>query len=138
MVQRNQRGDSRCTSGVPWRSRRNSAPNYSLTATTTPNPTSANAVLPCSRLPTDTPPMPWPTPAYSKTATPTRSTPGSTTSTRKDCPASSPTNTVATVEAVFNRDQQLREQLQERLHQGPGEQARQQAAATPQGPPPSR
>src|SRR6185437_13351292 len=52
--------------------------------------------------------------------------------------ASSPTNTVATVEVVFSRDQQLQQQLQERLHQGPGVEAQQQAAATPQGPPPSR
>jgi hypothetical protein len=49
-----------------------------------------------------------------------------------------PTNTAATVAAAFSRDQQLQQQLQERLHQGPGEQARQQSAATPQGPPPSR
>jgi hypothetical protein len=45
---------------------------------------------------------------------------------------------VAIVEGVFSRDQDLKQQLQERLHQGPGEEARQQAAATPQGPPPSR
>lgn len=38
---------------------------------------------------------------------------------------------------VFSRDQQRRQQLQERLRQGPGEEARAQAAATPQGPPPS-
>jgi transposase len=44
----------------------------------------------------------------------------------------------ATTGVVFNRDQQLQQQLQERLHQGPGEETRQQAAATPQGPPPSR
>jgi transposase len=45
---------------------------------------------------------------------------------------------VATVEVAFSRDQQLQQQLQERLHQGPGVEAQQQAAATPQGPPPSR
>jgi transposase len=52
-----------------------------------------------------------------------------------DC---SPTNTAATVGSAFSHDQQLKQQLQERLHQGPGEEARQQAAATPQGPPPVR
>ena len=36
------------------------------------------------------------------------------------------------------RDRQRQQQLQERLHQGLGEEARRQAAATPQGPPPSR
>ena len=44
----------------------------------------------------------------------------------------------ARAEAPFSHDQERRQQLEERLHQGPGEQARQQAAATPQGPPPSR
>jgi transposase len=44
----------------------------------------------------------------------------------------------ATVGGVFSRDQERKQQLEERLHQGPGEPARQQAAATPQGPPPSR
>jgi transposase len=56
----------------------------------------------------------------------------------KDCPAFSATNTVAIVEDVFSRDQEHKQQLEERLHQGPGEEARQQAAATDQGPPPSR
>src|SRR6478609_4067723 len=120
MVYRKQRGDSPCTSAVPWRSRTNSAPNYSTTATTTPSPMSVNAVPPCSKSPTDNPPIRWPTPACSKIATPTPSTPGSTTTSTKDYPASWPTNTAATVGAVFNRDQQLHEQLQERLHQGPG------------------
>jgi transposase len=45
---------------------------------------------------------------------------------------------VVTVEAAFSRDQQLQQQLQERLHQGPGVEAQQQAVATPQGPTPSR
>lgn len=45
---------------------------------------------------------------------------------------------MATGGGAFSRDQQLKEQLQERLHHGPGEEARQHAAATPQGPPPSR
>jgi transposase len=39
---------------------------------------------------------------------------------------------------AFSRDQQLKEELQGRLHQGPGEPAQKQAAATPKGPPPSR
>jgi transposase len=45
---------------------------------------------------------------------------------------------VARAEALFSHDQERQQQLEERLHQGPGEEARQQAAATPQGPPPSR
>ena len=45
---------------------------------------------------------------------------------------------MATAGGAFSHDQDLKLQLQERLHQGPGEEARQQAAATPQGPPPSR
>ncbi len=45
---------------------------------------------------------------------------------------------MATVGSVFSHDQELKQQLQERLHQGPGEETRQHAAATPQGPPPSR
>ena len=49
-----------------------------------------------------------------------------------------PTNTGATGGGTFSDDQELKEHLQERLRQGPGEEARQQAAATPQGPPPSR
>lgn len=45
---------------------------------------------------------------------------------------------MATVEAVFSRDPQRQQQRQERLHQGPGQEARQQSAATAQGPAPSR
>ena len=45
---------------------------------------------------------------------------------------------MATAGGAFNHDQELKQQLQERLHQGPGEEARWQAAATPQGPVPSR
>ncbi len=45
---------------------------------------------------------------------------------------------MATGAAAFSHDQELKQQLQERLQQGPGEDARQQATATPQGPPPSR
>ena len=40
--------------------------------------------------------------------------------------------------AAFSHDRELQQQLQERLHEGPGEEARHQAAATSQGPPPSR
>jgi hypothetical protein len=56
----------------------------------------------------------------------------------RGCPASSPTNTAATVGGAFSHDQQLKQQLQERLRRGPGEEARRHAAATPQGPPSSR
>ena len=49
-----------------------------------------------------------------------------------------PTNTAATVGGVFSRDQHRQQLLQERLQQGPGELARQQHAAAPEGPPPSR
>ena len=45
---------------------------------------------------------------------------------------------MATAEGVFNLDSQRQQQLQERLHQGPGQEAQKQAAATSQGPPPSR
>lgn len=45
---------------------------------------------------------------------------------------------MATVGGVFNLDRQRQQQLQERLHQGPGQEAQKQTAATPQGPPPSR
>src|SRR6476646_8084320 len=138
MVYRNQRGASRCTSAVPWRSRTPSAPHCSTTATTTPSPTSANAVPLSSRLLTDRRPIPWPTPACFVTATPTPFTPGSTTTKTKGSLACSPTNTAVTVGGAFSHDQELKQQLEERLHQGPGEEARQRAAATPQGQPPSR
>src|SRR5262245_66065538 len=82
--------------------------------------------------------MPWPKPDCSARATPTPFTPGSTTTSKKGCPARSPTSTAATAVAAFSRDQRLKEELQERLHQGPGEQAQRQAAAAPVGPPPSR
>ncbi len=82
--------------------------------------------------------MPWPTPACSATAIPTPFTLGSTTTRAKGCPASSPTNTAATVGGAFSHDEELKQQLQERLHRGPGEEPRQQAAAAPEGPPPSR
>ena len=45
---------------------------------------------------------------------------------------------MATAEVAFSFDQQLKQEIQERLRQGPGEEARQRAAATPDGPPPSR
>src|SRR5258708_7033886 len=138
MVYRNQRGTCRCTSAVPWRSRTTSAPNCSTTATTTPNPTSVSAAPPCCASRPGTPPMPWPTPVCSAPAIPTPFTPGSTTTAAKGSQASSPTNTAATAGGAFSHDQDLKQQLEERLHQGPGEEARQQAAATPQGPPPSR
>src|SRR5262249_42695427 len=77
-------------------------------------------------------------PACAAPATPTPSTPGSTTTSTKGSRACSPTNTGAIAGGVFSRDQQRQQVLQERLHQGPGEEARQQAAATAQGPPPSR
>ena len=44
----------------------------------------------------------------------------------------------ATIGGVFSRDQEHQQQLHERLHQGPGAEAQAQAAATAQGPPPSR
>ncbi len=56
----------------------------------------------------------------------------------RGCPACSPTSTAATAVAAFSRDQQLKEELRERLRQGPGEQAQKQAAVTPKGPPPTR
>src|SRR5262245_35889178 len=138
MVYRNQRGVCRCTSAVPWRSRTTSAPPCSTTATTTPSPTSASAVPRSSRSRTGSPRTPWPTPACSAPATPTPSTPGSTTTRTKGSRACSPTATAATAGGAFSRDRQRKQQLQERLHQGPGDQARQRAAATAQGPPPSR
>src|SRR6516162_1030510 len=138
MVYRTQRGASRCTSAAPWRSRRMSAPNYSTTATTTPSPTSASAAPPCSRSPRGTPRMRWPTLACSAPATPTPFTPGSTTTRPRGCPASWPTSTAVTAGAAFSFDRQLQQEIEERLHRGPGEEARQQAAATPDGPPPSR
>jgi DDE superfamily endonuclease len=45
---------------------------------------------------------------------------------------------VATVGGLFSHDQELRQEIHERLQQGPGEEARQHAAATPDGPLPSR
>src|SRR6185369_17744769 len=138
MVDRNQRGASRCTSVVPWRSQTTNAPSCCTTATTTPSPTSANAARPSLRSLTDSPRMPWLTRACCAVATPTPCTPGSTPTRTKGCRACSPTNTVATVEAVFSRDPQRQQQRQERLHQGPGQEARQQSAATAQGPAPSR
>src|SRR5262245_37053534 len=126
MVQRNQRGDIRCTSAAPWRSRTASAPSWSTTGTTTPSRTSANAPPPCSRSPTATPPTPWPKPACSAPATPTPSTPGSTITCKKGFLAYSPTSTAATAVAAFSRDQRLKEELQERLQQGPGEPAQRQ------------
>src|SRR5262249_33756586 len=81
---------------------------------------------------------PWPTPACSRTATPTRCTPGSPITRPKGCPASAPTNTAATAEGGLSRAAQLQQGLHERLHQGPGEEARQHGAATAEGPPPSR
>jgi hypothetical protein len=39
---------------------------------------------------------------------------------------------------AFSHDHERKQQLEERLHQGPGEEARQQAAATSRGPPPGR
>ncbi len=45
---------------------------------------------------------------------------------------------MATVRRVFNRAPERKTQLEERLHQGPGAEARQFASATPEGPPPSR
>src|SRR5215218_8746646 len=138
MVHRNRRGDPRCTSAAPWRSRTPSAPSCSTTETATPSPTSANAAPPCSRSPTATPPTPWPVPACSAAATPTPSTPGSAITWRKGCPACSPTSTAATAGGAFSHDQQLKQELQERLRQGPGEPAQKQAAVTPKGPPPSR
>jgi hypothetical protein len=44
----------------------------------------------------------------------------------------------ATAGGAFSHNQDLKQQLQERLRQGPGEEARQQATATPRGPLPSR
>src|SRR5262249_15431683 len=116
MVYRNQRGDCRCTSAVPWRSRTTSAPNCSITAITTPNPTSGNAVRLSSRLPMDRPRMPWPTPACSAHATRTPSMSGSTIISRKGCPACAPTNTAASAGVGLDR----RDELEQRLRQGPG------------------
>ena len=82
--------------------------------------------------------MRWPTLACSAPATPTPFTPGSTTTRPRGCPASWPTSTAVTAGAAFSFDRQLQQEIEERLHRGPGEEARQQAAATPDGPPPSR
>src|SRR5262249_9911651 len=125
------------TPAVPWRSRTTSAPNCSTTATTTPNPTSGSAVPPSSRLRTDSPRMPWPTPACSATATPTPSMLGSTITRTKGCPACAPTDTAAAAGGVFSRARQRRQQLPERLQQGPAAEAPGQAAAA-EDPPPSR
>ncbi len=45
---------------------------------------------------------------------------------------------MVTVGAIFSREPQHQQQLEERLHQGPAEPARLLSAPTPQGPPPSR
>src|ERR1051326_4218212 len=126
MVYRNQRGVSRCSSAAPWRSRTTSVPNCFTTATTTPSPTSANAAPPYSRSLTGTPRMPWPTSVCSATAIPTPCTPGWPTTGTKGSPACSPTNTAATVGGLFSHDQELKQQLEEHLHQGPREESRQQ------------
>ncbi len=45
---------------------------------------------------------------------------------------------MATVGSVFSRDSQRKQELDERLHQGPGEEARVLTAATPESPTPWR
>src|SRR5262249_52738623 len=82
--------------------------------------------------------MPWPPAACSAAATPTPSTPGSPPTCTRACPGCSPTSPAATAGGAFSHDQRAKQELQERLHQGPGAPAQKQVAVTPKGPPPSR
>src|SRR5579862_1326219 len=111
-----------------------SGTNCSSTATTIHTPTSANAVPASSRSPTASPPTPSPTTACSAHATPTRPTPGSPITRSTDSPASSATSMAVPAGAIFSRTAEV----QERLRQGPGPEARQEAAALSDGPTPSR
>src|SRR5262245_49871048 len=79
--------------------------------------------------------MPWPGTACCARPTPTPSTAGWTTTGARGCRACWPTCTAAPAAGTaFSRQQEL----EERLRQGPGDQARNEAAARPDGPAPSR
>src|SRR5262245_33029892 len=138
MIVNGPRGGFPCPSAVPWRSRTTSAPPCSLIATTIPSPLSASAVLPSSKSLPARLPLPWLTSGCSNHATRTPCLLGSTMTRRKDSLVCSPTTTAATGGGAFHRDHQRKQPLEERLHQGPGQEARQQAAATPPGTPPRR
>ncbi len=80
---------------------------------------SANAAPPCSQVPMDIPRMPSPSPACSAPVTPIPSTPGWITFTRMASRAFWPTNTAVAVGGAFSDRQQLKQEIEERLHQGP-------------------
>src|SRR5215212_4511146 len=126
---------------IPWRSAApcrwvtSSARCWFITATTIPAPTSANAAPPCSRWPTAWPPIGSRCTDCSDRVTPTPSTLGwASTSTAASTP-SSPTSRAATAATAFS---DRREELQERLRQGPDSQpqpAPAHGAAAPDLPP---
>src|SRR5919106_5189877 len=109
--------------------------NCTATATTTPSPSSVNAPPLCCRSLTATPPTPSRAPASSGPATPTPSTPGWTPSSPRDSTACSPTSRAASAASVFD---DRKDELQERLRQGPGPEAQTVTAPTPRGPAPGR
>src|SRR5262245_3585422 len=131
------RRNPRCHNAAPSPLPRSNFSNCATSVTTTPAPMCANAAPPCSRSPTAWRPTPSPAMACSARATPTPSTPGSTAFRPRACPACSPTSTAATAAAIFSSASEPLEELQERLHQGPGAEARQVTGRT-DGPPPSR
>ncbi len=79
----------------------------------------ANAAPPCSKSLTDILHTLSPSPACSGLVTPIPSTPGWITSTTTDSRVYWPISTVATVGGDFSDRQQLKQEIQERLHQGP-------------------
>src|SRR3954447_565258 len=125
-----------CASAVPSSLLTSSGSDCSNTAITIPSPSSVNAPPPCCRSPTALPPTPSHAKASSARAAPTPSTPGWTPSSPRDSTACKATSRAASAASVF--DDKKKDELQERLRQGPGPEAQQAAAATPQGPPPSR
>jgi DDE superfamily endonuclease len=82
--------------------------------------------------------MPSLAPACSGPEIPILCTPGSNTITIRVLLVCAPINTAVTARGAFSNDLQLKQQMEERLHQGPGPQAQQQAAPHADGPPPSR
>jgi hypothetical protein len=123
-----------CASAVPSTSPRSSGSNCCNTATTIPSPSSVNA-LPCCRSRTAPPPTPSLAKACSARATPTPSTVGRTPSSPRDSTDCKATSRAASAASVFD---DRKDELQERLRHGPGPEAQEAAAATPQGPAPSR
>src|SRR5262245_63319203 len=79
-------------------------------------------------------PTRWRATACCGPATPTPSTSGWATSRPRGSPACSVTATAVSAGGAFDR----KDELQERLRQGPGPEAQAQAAASPDGPVPSR